>query len=127
MRPDSPSTESISTGSRVLDDVAEVIGLSAALKLSWRFRGQDIYVPKNLASAPQIVEAIGQEAAEQLADHYGGITLPIPRRAGERAMVLKLAAEGMPRRQIADTLGIGERQVYRIINAQDDRQLRLMI
>lgn len=113
------------TGSHVLDDVAEVIGLSAALKLSWRFRGQDIYIPKSLGSAPHIVEAIGQEAAEALADCYGGITLPIPRRAGERAMVLQLANDGMPRRQIADTLGIGERQVYRIINAQDDRQLKL--
>lgn len=127
MRQDAPSDDIASTGSRVLDDVAQVIGLPAALKLSWRFRGQDIYVPKDLARAPQIVEAIGQEAAEALADCYGGITLPIPRRAGERAMVLKLAADGMPRRQIADTLGIGERQVYRIINAQDDRQLKLMI
>lgn len=128
MQSGSSSTETISTGSRVLDDVAEVIGLPAALKLSWHFRGQDIYVPKNLDRAPEIVEAIGREAAEQLADLYGGIRIAVPQRAGTRAMVLHLAADGTrTRRQIAAELGIGERLVYRILQQADDRQLPLAL
>lgn len=126
MRADRPQTEAVSTGSRVLDDVAEVIGLSAALKLSWRFRGQDIYIPKNLDRAPEIVEAIGREAAEQLADLYGGIRIAVPQRAGIRAMVLHLSRQGgKTNRQIANELGIGERRVYRILQHADDRQLPL--
>ncbi|MEZ5709702.1 MAG: helix-turn-helix domain-containing protein [Blastomonas sp.] len=119
--------DTISTGSQVLDDIAEVIGMDAVLELSWRFRGQDVYVPKDLSRAPAIVQAIGRDAAELLSEHFHGTTLPIARRAGERAMVRRLSQQGHTKRQIADRLGIGERQVYRILAERDDRQMSLSL
>jgi len=116
----------MTTGSALLDDIAVVIGTDAALRLSWRFRGQDLYIPRTIDRAPAIVKLLGPDLAQQLCDNYHGTTVGIPRGPGEKTMVLALAEEGLTRQKIADRLGIGERQVYRILQRQDDpRQHKL--
>ncbi|VWX62546.1 helix-turn-helix domain-containing protein [Sphingorhabdus sp. 109] len=116
----------MTTGSALLDDIAVVIGVDAALQLSWRFRGQDLYIPKDIERAWAIVDLIGEALAQQLSDNYHGTTIPVPKGPGEKFMVLALAEEGLTRQKIADRLGIGERQVYRILSRQEDpRQHKL--
>lgn len=105
------------TGSRVLDDLAEVIGEEAAVQLACRFRGLRLYVPKDPASNPQIAEAIGAALAERLCEAFYRTTITIPIREANRRMVHKLSAEGRDRQDIARTLHITERQVYRLLES----------
>lgn len=105
------------TGSRVLDDLAEVIGLDAACALAFRFRGLRLYVPKNPAGDPRIAEAIGDELAARLCDAFYRTTIPMPAREVERRMVHRLAGEGLTRQAIAERLHITERQVYRLLES----------
>lgn len=107
-----------STGSRTLDDIAEVIGMEPALRLSARWRGLRIFVRTAYDSADEMVSVIGQDAADRLAAFYGGTSLVIPGEAGIKHQVLALSALGtLTRFEIADTLRIPERRVYRIIAA----------
>lgn len=116
----------ISTGSKVLDDIAEVIGLAAALKLSWAFRGIDLYIPQAAASDTQLVKAIGQQAADLLCEYYFRQTIPIPKGPGERAMVCHLKKMGYGQQSIAQQMGIGVKQVKRLLAKQraDDTAAR---
>lgn len=117
-----------SLGSRILDDIAELIGDEAALRLSWRFRGLDLYIPQSLKTGrgPDIVATIGEDKAQLLIENFDTLTITIPKRPGERYMVAKLAEGNRTRPEIAEELGIGERQVYRILQSlKDDRQKEL--
>ncbi|WP_298174637.1 helix-turn-helix domain-containing protein [Novosphingobium sp.] len=105
------------TGSRVLDDLADVIGEEAACKLAFRFRGLRLYIPKDPASDPRIAEAIGEDLAARLCDALYRTTIPMPVREVERRMVHSLAAQGMTRQAIAERLHITERQVYRLLES----------
>lgn len=127
---------SIGTGSRTLDDLAEVIGHEAVFALAWAFRGERLYIPKDPANAPRIAEAIGSEAAQRLCDVFWRMTIYMPMREATRLQVHRLAGEGMTRRDIARRLSIAERQVYRLLESPptaslaigplDDRQLSLL-
>lgn len=124
------------TGSRVLDDLADVIGEDAALRLAWAFRGLRLYVPKNPAINPRIAEAIGEDLAARLCDVFYRTTIYMPSREAERVVVHQMARNGHTKRAIAETLHIGERQVYRLLQSapvadgaidqsKDDRQLSM--
>lgn len=116
-----------STGSRTLDEIAEVIGVESALRLSARWRGLRIFIRKAYDDQDEMVAVIGQEHANQLAAVYGGDSIVIPGEAGIKYQVQALAALGtLTRFEIADTLRIPERRVYRILAAvPDDRQANL--
>lgn len=108
-----PAAEASATGSRVLDDLASVIGEEAALKLAFRFRGLRLYVPKDPASDPRIGAAIGEDLAIKLCGAFYRTTLPIPKGEVDRLMVHQLCAQGWKRQAVAEHLHITERQVYR--------------
>lgn len=108
-----PAAEGSPTGSRVLDDLASVIGEEAALKLAFRFRGLRLYVPKDMACDPRFGMVIGHDLAEKLSSAFAGLTLPIPKGEAERLMVHKLCAQGWKKVAVAEYLHITERQVYR--------------
>lgn len=110
------SAASTGTGSRILDELAEVIGEEAALDLAWAFKGIDLYVPKDPATEPRIAEAIGQDAANRLCEIFYRTYVYMPFTLMLRRKVLALAAKGdLSRRDIALELGIPERRVYRIL------------
>lgn len=105
------------TGSRVLDDLAEVIGEEAAILLACQFGGRRLYVPKYPAANPGIAEAIGVALAERLCEAFYRTTITIPMREANRRMVHKLSSEGLERHDIARRLRITERQVYRLLES----------
>lgn len=124
------------TGSRILDDIAEVIGEAAALTLALEFRGQKFYVPQDPAGEPRIAKAIGEDLARQFCSVFWRLTLYLPFREALRREVHRLAATDMTRREIAGHLHIAERQVYRWLESPpvtgeglrgrgDDRQIEL--
>ena len=58
-----PST---GTGSRILDDIAEVIGETAAYALAWEFKGERVYLPKDHTREPRLAGIVGEETAVRL-------------------------------------------------------------
>lgn len=118
------------TGSRVIDDLAEVIGEDAAMELAWHFRGQRLYVPKDPANEPEIGGAIGDEKARHFCDVFGGTSVPVPFSPVVRWKVLQLADEGLTKREIARQCCIREARVYSILaerkrEAEARRQLSM--
>lgn len=103
------------TGSRVLDDIAEVIGEAAALELAWAFRGEMLYIPKDPATEPLIARAIGQDAAGRLCEVFFRTTCYMPFTTALARKVAALEQAGRTRKQIARELHIAERRVYRIL------------
>lgn len=103
------------TGSRILDELAEVIGETAALDLAWAFRGIVLYIPKNPDTEPRIAEAIGDELAARLCEALWRVSVYMPFTEILRRKVLALDAANVSRREIALQLGIAERRVYRIL------------
>ena len=122
----SPSA-SIDTGSRVLDDIAAVVGEEAALALAWAFRGEMLYIPKDPATEPGIADAIGAEAAVKLCEVFYRTTCYMPFTAILQRKVRELDDAGLTRKAIARKLHIAERRVYRILESgdHDSRQLPL--
>lgn len=82
-----------------LGEIAEIIGVESALKLSESFPGIRIFIPRNVRGSSPIVAAIGIQAARKLARHYEGeaIVVPMARKVHQlrlKATVLRLLAEG---------------------------------
>lgn len=117
----------VSTGSRVLDEIAGVIGPKAAIILGCEFRGERVYIPKDPALEPRIAEAIGEELARALCDAMFGTHISVPVRAVIHQRVKQLAEEGVTKREIARHLKIREAQVYEILKRwrEEPKQLRL--
>jgi hypothetical protein len=103
-----------STSHKTFDDIAGVIGTEAMLRLSLAFRGLRIYIPYVYKDQHPLVQAIGREAADSLAEWAGGTSLLVPSTLGVKAEVFRLADSGnFTRHEIAAQLYISERQVYR--------------
>ncbi|MFO6448939.1 hypothetical protein ACLBKU_17540 [Erythrobacter sp. NE805] len=120
--------ELASTGSRVLDEIAGVIGLKAAIDFGCAFRGERVYIPQNPAREPRIAEAIGEELAQRLCDTMWRTVVRVPMSAVLHLKVKQLDAEGqMTRREIARHLNIREGRVYEILQRarREEAQLSL--
>ncbi|PIW54612.1 MAG: hypothetical protein COW16_10515 [Sphingomonadales bacterium CG12_big_fil_rev_8_21_14_0_65_65_10] len=117
------------TGSHVLDELAEVIGREAALELAWEFRGERLYIPKDKTREPRIAEAIGETAATKFCDVFWRTTITLPMTVALKHKVLQLVEQGeMTKREIARFCHIREARVYDIIarDRDDKRQPRLL-
>lgn len=106
------------TRSRVLDDIAAVIGEEAALDLAWAFQGEMFYIPKDPATEPGIAEAIGELKAARLCEVFYRTTYYMPFTEVLRRKVVAMDAAGKRRQQIARELHIAERRVYRILERE---------
>lgn len=106
--------------SRILQELAQVVGEGAALDLAWALKGTILYVPKDPATRPEIAEAIGADGAARLCEVFWGTAIYMPYTEALERKVRAMADAGQSRRSIALALGIAERRVYRIL----DRQVR---
>jgi len=116
------------TGSRILDDLAEVIGEEAAFALAWEFRGERVYVPKDPALEPRIAEAIGEDNARRFCETFWRTLMSFPTKVIIERKVMELASANppVPKREIARRLKIREARVYAILARQrDEDQLSL--
>lgn len=115
------------TGSRILDDIAEVIGEEAAYALAWQFKGERVYLPKDHMREPRLAETVGEAVAVRLCEAFFGTVVTFPYKVILERKVAELAADpSVTKRQIAQRLGIREARVYAILaRIRDDRQLDL--
>lgn len=117
---------------RILQDLAEIIGLAATLRLVEAYGGVRLYVPKRFDPDHPIVKLIGHAPAVLLVEAYGGEAhFDIPRAiAATRAVrdngIRRDRDFGASHRELALRNGLTERQIRNILgDEEDDRQVGL--
>lgn len=53
-----------------LQEIAEVAGLDAAMKLAWARGGTQVWIPRKAGPRHWLVEAVGREAADAICRHF---------------------------------------------------------
>lgn len=102
-----------------LQELSEVIGLDAALRLTRAFPGVPLYVPVVATSSHAIAHAIGMEAFETLVDRYAGDIVRLCKldsaiRQIKHEMRRRMRRAGKSNREIALALNYGQRWVERL-------------
>jgi hypothetical protein len=113
-----------------VQEIADVIGEDKALELigklpacgrrSWRVV---LYVPKRLKPDHKLVQLIGWLHAEKLVRHFGGEILQPSNcrclvRAKRNDRIRDLSANDNTPQQIADQVGLSERQIRNILGGE---------
>lgn len=102
----------------LLDEIAEMAGLEAALSLAEAAGGEKRYIPERPAPDHWLTQACGPEAAGKIGHRFGGTLLEIPRGpAGNAAKTAKrirdMLAQGASSNEIARVTGVVFRTVTR--------------
>lgn len=114
-----------------LDDIAAVIGFSAALRLSaWFGDCGNLYVPANAEDGQLLVKLIGLSAAARLSAEWGQQHVAVPRlRAYEddlrKRRIGRCLEKGFGYREIAGMERISQRRVQQI--AEELTRLGLLL
>lgn len=123
-----------------ISDLVETIGLKQTLTLisaapkgtggrPWRV---NLYVPQKLHAEHFLVRVLGWDDAERMVDRFGGYTLQPSNcnwlfREYRNGMVRNLRNEGATSHQIADAVGISERQVRNILAEKAPQDLSALL
>ena len=75
----------------LLEELVEVAGLQAVIRICRQFGGRPIYIPAQMTETHPVSLAIGYESAKELSRRHGGERLQIPPEV--RALMLKRNAE----------------------------------
>ncbi|AKH37279.1 MULTISPECIES: Mor transcription activator family protein [Nitrosomonas] len=115
----------------ILQEITALIGLPATLKLTQKYGGVRLYVPKHLPEDHVLADLIGLEAARKLAEHYGGLVhFDIPKADAIRIALRnsKIRAEWptLSQRQLALKYSLTERQVRKILAIEQQDEPRQM-
>lgn len=100
-----------------LVEIAEVIGVPAALHLVDAFGGGVCYVPARLDETNRLAQAIGPQAAQLLVARYAGEKLEIARLQVARTRKAVIAGAEGSVAEVARTLGVTRRWVRMVRNS----------
>ena len=106
---------------RTLQEVAEIIGLPAALVLARRWGGRRLWVGQQPTDA--LTMYLGSDAARRLCAHYQGEALDVPACSnalmGQRdAAIHAKRAQGVRISDLSIEFGISERQIGYILRGR---------
>ncbi len=102
-----------------LAEIAEVIGVDAALKLSAAHPGIRIHVPKQVPAQHDLCVVLGADAARMLCEVYGGADLVVPmasraHREKLHQAILDALDAGSTAPDLARRFGVHQFTVYRL-------------
>ena len=103
-----------------LDDLAVVVGFTAALRLSaWFGDAGNLYVPGEAAEGQLLVKLIGMSAAARMSAEWGLQHVAVPRLRGyeddvRKRRVARCIERGFGFREIAGMERVSERRVQQI-------------
>ncbi|MFB9951969.1 hypothetical protein ACFFP0_24235 [Rhizobium puerariae] len=114
-------TDATAASDDFVSTVISLLGIAAWQQLRSALGGQTIKVPQNLYTLHdrhRLVEAIGFERARMFCKHFSGEKIYIPRngRPNRDHEYVAMASAGMTNRQIAEAMGVTDRQVRRILS-----------
>lgn len=103
-----------------LREIAEVVGVPAAIKLAEHWPGVRLFVPATMTPEHPVALAVGLTAAEELSHRYGGETITMPkadayRRRLRDAKIVEEYSQGKSGRDLALKYGLHENHVYALI------------
>ncbi len=113
--------------------IASLIGLELAMVLVEHARGNDgtgvMYFPRRPRPGQCLVKLVGLSAAVKLSKVYGGQTIILPKclaiyRARRNAEVLRMLDAGMSIHNIAEAVGLTDRQIRNVAHQKDSETLR---
>lgn len=105
-------------------EVAQVIGLRAALILVEHYGGTRLYIPQDLLGGWTIIDLIGERAAQRLVARYRLDCIWVPRcvravRAARDAEIRARHAKGEKADALAREYGLTDRAVWYIVGRVD--------
>ena len=111
------------------DELAEMLGREGLRALSAERGGRRAMIPRAVPPGHWIEKAVGREAADRLAFHFGGCRLYIPNcsadRFAERDRRIREARRGgRSVAQIAAAEGLSDRRVWQILGGRVWRPAR---
>lgn len=114
-------------GRDMFEQLAEVVGESAAEALCNAWGGLRVYVPAQVDDRHPIYFAVGMDAARKLCARFSGETLTIPkldrlRRARRNAQIVAEYQAGASGSQLARKYGLHEGSVYQLVARLDARR-----
>lgn len=98
-----------------IEGLTELIGGEALRKLSNELGGRRVYVPARPGEHHFLTVIVGQAAADQLADAFGGAQLCVPLNRARQAEILELDARKWTRAAIAKKMDLSERRIYQVL------------
>lgn len=103
-----------------LDDIAAVVGFSAAVRLAAFYGGKNVYVAAHAAPGQVLTDLIGLPCASAMAREWGGETLAVPGLTAVRleqraALVAKLHGEGLGLKTIGEAAGCTARRAGQVV------------
>jgi len=101
------------------EDLAQIIGFTATVRLSAYFGGKNMTVPKNVSEKTVLAKLIGMSAARMLSAEYGGERFAVPTMhlaevELRNARVLEQLREGVSTDKIAANAGLTQRRVQQL-------------
>lgn len=99
--------------SEFLEELIELIGEAAMIRLAEEFGGTRLYVPAAMGPAAPIARAVGMEAAARLAAQYSPDKIKVPLARELRAS--HYHASGLSYARIAVRLGMTETGVEKLM------------
>lgn len=116
----------------IVQEIADLIGLPATLKLVEAYGGTRLYVPKRFDPDHPIVKLIGHELAALLFARFGGQDqFDVPRcviaiKAARDKQIRAERRDGTTHARLAVKHGLSERQIRNILGPEvDDNQMGL--
>lgn len=102
------------------DNLARILGPDGARSLSDALGGRRLYVPRHPGPHHVITVALGPDGAARLAAAFGSEEIDIPMMPQRASEIVRLAAAGLTRRQIAVQLRCTARWVYKVLEEHQD-------
>lgn len=106
----------------VLQEIADVAGEAAALKIVAQVGGTRAGFPKSIRDDNWLVLCVGRDAAAKIIERFGGDTCDIPLldngcysklRRNVATQIHKLHLEGASSKRIAREVGVTQRTIFR--------------
>jgi hypothetical protein len=110
--------------SSALTELANVIGVPAAVRLVRGFGGARVYVPHSPGAGEALVNQIGLSAAAKLSEVYGGERVEVPNPTSRRWQILEMRQQGHSVDTIARTLNCTRRRVFQVLAEARERGYR---
>ncbi|HEX3408670.1 MAG TPA: helix-turn-helix domain-containing protein [Candidatus Binataceae bacterium] len=105
----------LSSRGSTLKELVSIIGIDGAARLIGAFAGMRLYVPHEPEPDDSLSEVIGLQAAQALAQMYGGDRIDVPNPTPRRIQIVDLRANGVSIDGIARELRCTRRRVFQVL------------
>ncbi|MDT8428511.1 MAG: Mor transcription activator family protein [Pseudomonadales bacterium] len=120
-----PETDQLDTQDMpaVVREIADVIGISHALRIVQAYAGTRVYIPDQVGTDHHLAELLPRDALDKLSAHYAreSVVIPVCAKAVRSARdkeISRQQAAGMSVAALARRYALTERQIYSILARQ---------